>query len=941
MGELLEAARTGTGGVLVVHGEPGVGKSTLLADLVRAARQPGSEPPMTVLRTQGIESEAPLPFAALQRLLRPVMRYADQIPAPQAHALRVAFGEELPSSGQPSVTGHGRHHLLPARGYGGGYGVPGDGQGERFLMFLGTMNLLAAAADHQPVLAVVDDAHWLDEASAAALLFAARRLSLEPVAMVFGARDGDVRVFEAGDLPALALRGLDRAGVTALLSERTGTAVSAEVAAQLLAATGGNPLALVELPEVLSPIQLAGRAPLPGRLPVTGGVERVFAERADRLSEDAQSLLLIAAADDSTRLPVIRAAARSIGVDPDALDEVERSGLVTVTDGEVAWRHPLVRSAIYNGATSVARRAVHRALAEALGPEEADRRTWHRAAGADEPDESVVADLDEAAARAHRRGAHEAAAAAFERASELTTDVEGKAQRLYKAARCAWLTGQPARARQLSDAALTQAEDPGLRADAARLRARIEWNTGSVQLGHRMVLQAAAEIAPTDPARAREMAMFGAALAAFGGDSGVDLDPVDFVNDPGPQAPARERTFADLIVGLDHVTHHRWFEAGTVLEPLLATAGDLDADDQDLLPNLGIAALHVGDDAASNRFHGILLSRARATGAMVMVLYSLSRLALIDLATGAWSRADARCVEAIGLGEETGQPVLSAMPRAIRLLLAAHRGQRDSYETLLAELEAVTGTQSAGILDAIVRDLGRWAKGVRASRAGEGPAVVFHQLGQVSHDLTKRMSGVDRVEAAISAGQSAAAQLWVDDLATFGEATGQAWATASAQHGRALLAADPAVADAAFTAALAAHDRAAASGGVRVYDQARTRLAYGEWLRRNRRRVDAREQLRAALATFEDLDAKPLAERASSELRASGETARKRADAEPTKLTAQELAVATLVRQGLPNREVAAQLFLSPRTVDFHLRNVYAKTGVASRVELTRLELSS
>jgi DNA-binding NarL/FixJ family response regulator len=927
--EVLEAARAGTGGVLVVHGEPGVGKSTLLADLARAAAGGTGEDAASgiqVLRTQGIESEAPLPFAALQRLLRPVMGAADQIPAPQAHALRVAFGEELP----PAPTG-AVDRKSPS----------GDGHGERFLVFLGTLNLLAAAGSERPVLAIVDDAHWLDPASAAALLFAARRLSLEPVAIVFGARDGDVRAFDAGDLPALELGGLDRVAVQALLSDRAAAPVSAEVSAQLLAATGGNPLALVELPEVLSAPQLQGRAPLPGRMPVTGGVERVFAQRADRLSEDARRLLLIVAADDSTHVPVIRAAARSLGVDPDALDEVERSGLVTVTDDRVDLRHPLVRSAVYSGATSVSRRATHRALATALGPEEADRRAWHRAAGADEPDESVVAELVEAATRARHRGAHEVAASAYERGSELTGDPAARSRLLYQAARCAWLCGHPAHARTLADATLADVADPGLRADAARLRARIEWNTGSVQLGHRMVLQAAAEVAAVDPARAREMAMFAAALAVFGGDSGIDLDPIDFVADPGPEASARQRTFADLIVGLDHIRHGRWPEAGATLNSLFLTAGDLETDDQDLLPNLGIAALHVGDDAASHRFHGMLLARARDTGAMVMVLYSLTRLALVDLAAGHWSRAESRCAEAIELGEETGQPVLAATPRAIQLLIAARRGEVDTYQAALADVEAVTGAQSAGILDTIVRDLTRWAKGVHAAHAGEKPGAAFHHLAQISHDITRRMAGIDRIEAAAAAGQTAAARLWVEDLAGFAGATRQAWAHAAAEHGRAILAESSAEAEAAFVAALDAHAAAEEADAGRVFDRAHTRLAYGEHLRRHRRRVDARDQLRAALVTFEDLRAEPSARRAAAELRASGETARKRDSSEPARLTAQELTVASLVQEGMTNREIAGQLFLSPRTVDFHLRNVFTKTGVTSRVELARLDLGS
>uniref|UniRef100_UPI00186B12A3 AAA family ATPase n=2 Tax=Georgenia thermotolerans TaxID=527326 RepID=UPI00186B12A3 len=375
--ELVRAAREGRGGALVVRGEPGAGKSVLLADA--AARADG----MQVLRTQGIESEAPLPFAALERLLRPVLDRADRIAAPQARALRVVLGEEA-------------------------------GEVDRFLVFLAALNLLAEAAAAEPVLAVVDDAHWLDDASAAALLFAARRLQRERVAVLFGAREGDVRSFDGAGLPELAVAGLDDDGVAALLSAQAGAPVAAGVAARLRASTGGNPLALVELPEVLSTDQLAGRAPLPERLPVTGGVERVFLDRARRLSDDAQRLLLVAAADDSTRVGTVQQAARALGVGPGALDEAERSGLLRVAGTQLELRHPLVRSAVYDAATSHERRAAHRALADALGEADADRRAWHRAAGTVEPDEAVVAELEQAAGRARRRGGHEAAAAAYE-----------------------------------------------------------------------------------------------------------------------------------------------------------------------------------------------------------------------------------------------------------------------------------------------------------------------------------------------------------------------------------------------------------------------------------------------------------------------------------------------------------------------------------------------
>lgn len=891
--ELVEGARAGNGGALVVRGEPGVGKSVLLADAA------GATDGARVLRTQGIESEAPLAFAALQRLLLPVMRLVEKVAPPQAHALRVAVGAEA--------------------------GADAD----RFLVFLATLSVLAEAAEEQPLLVIVDDAHWLDDASAAALLFAARRIQLEPVAMLFGVRDEDPHGFDAEDLPRLEVSGLDQAGATALLAEQAGAEVSAEVGAALLASTRGNPLALVELPEVLTAAQLSGRAPLPERVPVTGGVERVFLDRTRRLSPDAQRLLLVAAADDSASVATVQRAARSLGVPLDALDEVQRSGLVSVAGDRLELRHPLVRSAVYGGATIVERRRVHLALADALDPEDQDRQVWHRVAGADEPDAALVADLDAVGERALRRGGHEAAAAAFERAAQLTAEAEGRATRTYQAAREAWLAGQAVRARRLCDSAAVIAVEPGLRADIARLRARVEWNIGSVQLGHRMVLQAARDVAPHDPRRAREMAMFAAALAAFGGDSGVDIDPLDFVGDPGPDATMRERCFADLIVGLDHVVAGRWPEAARVLGELFVVAEDLDEGDQDLLPNLGIAAFHVGDDEAANRYHGRLLARARDTGAMLMVLYSLTRIALTDTATGHWATAEGRSSEAVTLGESTSQPALATLPKAWLMLLAAQRGS-DAYDGLLTEVEEVLAARPTGILDLVLRDITRWAKGVRAA---DRPAASFHQLAQMSHHVTRRMAAIDRLEIAVRADQAEAARLWTEDLEQFAAATGQGWAAAAAAHGRALLA-DGADSERHFVEALEHH-----ASSPRIFNRARTQLAYGEFLRRARRRVDAREQLRAALTVFEDLDARPWADRAAVELRASGETARKRDPFAETRLTPQEVQVAGLVSQGLSNKDVAAQLFLSPRTIDFHLRNVFAKTGVSSRTELAQLQL--
>jgi DNA-binding CsgD family transcriptional regulator len=887
---LVDAARTGRGGALVVSGQPGVGKSALLADAVTRADG------MTVLCTQGIESESPLAFAALQRLLRPVVAdRAPHLPQPQARALRAALGET------------------------------DDGAGDRFLVFLAALGVLADAGQHRPVLAVVDDAHWLDDASAAALLFVARRLEVERVALLFAARDADVRTFDSGDLPRLTVGGIDADAAGQLLSTCSGVPVPPDVRDRLVASTGGSPLALVELAEVLAPEQLSGRVRLPARLPLTGGVERAFLDRYRRLPGPAQTLLLTAAADDSGRARVVQQAATSLGADEEALLAAERSGLLRVRDAAIELRHPLVRSAVYGAATSTERRRTHRALAAVLtGPGEADRRAWHLAASVEEPDEAVVAELDAAAERARGRGGREAAASAWERAAELSPAGDPQAGRLYAAARAAWLAAQPARARALVDAAAAQADDALLRADVLRLRARIEWNTGSLHSGRRMVLEAAAEVAPHDSQRAREMAMFAVALAAFGAHSASAVDPTALVPPPGPDAPLRARCFSDLLYGLDAAVRGSWEAATPLLQEAFALAEDLAEEDLDLLPNLGIAALHLGDDALTRRYHEQLLTRARSTGAVLMILYSLTRLGFAELTTGRWTAARAAAAEALPMAEQSGQRGLAALPTAWLALLAALRAD-DTVEQHLTDAEQICTDHPLGILAEVVPDVLRWARGVRDAADA---AAALHQLEQIRHPVTRRLAAVDRIEAAVRAARPETAHAWVEELARFAEATGSPWAQAVVEHGRGLLSEGP-EAERHFEQALAAHARTG-----RRPDRARTQLAYGAFLRRCRRRVDARAHLRDALETFEDLGARLWADRARQELRASGETARRRDASTVVDLTPQELQVARLVRRGLPNRDVAAQLYVSPRTVDFHLRNVFAKLGVSSRTEL-------
>jgi DNA-binding CsgD family transcriptional regulator len=904
--DLVTRARDGAGGSLLLAAEAGAGKSALLTDAAAGAGVAGD---MTVLATAGIESEAPLAFAALQRLLAPLMDHLDQIPGPQSRALRVAFGVES-----------------------------GDA-GDRFLVFLGALSLMAEASVERPVLAVVDDAHWLDDASSAALQFVARRIDREPVALLWAVREGQAQTLESADLPTLRLTGLGLEAAAAILSEQTGTEVSAEVAALIVADTGGNPLALRELPEVLTTAQLAGDEPLPPRLPVTQRIERVFLDRARRLSEDAQVVLLVVAADDSARAGVVAHAAQTLGADPDSLAELERSGLVTVAGDRITLRHPLVRSAMYAAAPSPDRRRAHAALASSLTREEdVDRRAWHRAASVVEPDESVVADLADAAERAARRGGHEAASAAWARAAELSADREQRARHLFAASTAAWISAHPDRARELVDRAVAETDDPLLLADARRLRGRIEWNTGSVRLANRMLLEAAVDAAGHDPVRARELAAEAVSIAAWDGDSRSSIDATSLVPPPADDAPARERTYDQLLRGCVHVVGGDYAGAAGPLRRAFDVHEEL-PEDYELLPNLSIAAFHLGELDRSEGYMNRLLTRARANGAPVMVLYALTRLTLIDLAAGRWSDAVSDATEAVTLGEVTGHDVLADTPRGLLLLLAALRGD-ESFVELAPRLEVATSRSAAGILDVVMRDVVHWAHGVRlAATEASHPASAFHRFAQMAHDVPRRLAGLDRIEGAVRADQPAAARLWVDDFAGFAQATGQEWAGAVAEHGEALLA-DPDSAEAHFERALGHHEQAAQGGRAgRPFDRARTQLAYGEFLRRSRRRVDARTHLRAALETFEGLRARPWTERASQELRASGESVRKREEAGDATLTPQERQVARLVRKGMSNKDVAAQLFVSPRTVDFHLRNVFTKTGVTSRGELAALSL--
>jgi DNA-binding CsgD family transcriptional regulator len=895
---LFADAAAGRGGVVVVRGDPGVGKTALLEDA--CSRATGAR----VLWTQGIESESPLAFAALHRLLRPVLPQLDRLPPPQARALRAAFGELE--------------------------GAIGD----RFVVFVATLGLLSEAAEERPIIAVADDAQWLDAASAEALLFVARRLLADRVALVFGAREGDVRRFPGNGLPELVLGGLDAAPAGALLIERAGAPVNAEVCAALVAQTGGSPLALMELPAVLSAGQLAGTARLPDPLPLTAGVERAFLDRGRRLPADAQTLLLVAAADDSGQIATVGPAAAALGAGPPALEVAERSGLIQTQGPELWFRHPLVRSAVYGAATVSQRQRVHRALAQSLAGD-ADRRTWHLALAAAGPDDDLAADLDAVAGRAQRRGGHEAASAAWQRAAELTTEAETRARRLQNAAMSAWLSGQTGRAHVLAEDARRYATDPVLRSDIDRLRARLEWNVGSAQSGQSIVLRAAKEVAPFDAARALEMAMLGATLAAFGDGSDVGVDPATFLPPLPDDAPVRLKCCRALITGQQHLLQGQMRAAAQTLRRAFNLYQPQHGD-VDLLANMGLAAVHLGDDIVVHRNLTRLRDFGRHSAAVSVVVFAQARLPLADLPAGRWDAAAASAAEAVELARSAGLPSMTALPLAWQTLLAALRGSQDGADAL-EELDRLRTRQPIGIVSVAVADLIEWAKGVAAAWASDTDAALRH-LGRLRHPAIRRLAALDRLEAASrTGGDSGQLRAWTGELEQFARDTGAAWAAAIAAHGRALIAADGDTdgPEPHFLEAMAEHSRAS-----RPVAQARTQLAYGEFLRRSGRRVDARAQLRTALDVFTEVGAQPWADRARQELRASGATARKRDPSTALRLTPQEQQIASLVSRGHSNADVAAQLFLSRRTVEFHLSNAYQKLGVRSRGDLVRLALS-
>jgi DNA-binding CsgD family transcriptional regulator/tetratricopeptide (TPR) repeat protein len=862
---LVVAARGGRGGALVIRGEPGIGKSALLA--YAGQRAVG----LRVLHVVGVEGESRLAYAALQQLLHPLLGRAGQLPGPQARALRVAVGLEA--------------------------GPPPD----RFLIAVATLTLLSEAAEDRPLLCLVDDGHWADAPSLAVLGFVARRLETEPVALLVTVRDGYPCPEGAAGVATLHLEGLDAEAAAALLRERWPRGLARAVRRRLLEACRGNPLALLELPAALTPGQRAGTDTLEEPLPIAGALEEAFLDRARRHDPGAQTLLLLAAAEGGGRLATVREAARRLGLDPGGLDSGRLDGLVRVDGSTVAFRHPLARSAVYHGASPADRKAAHRALAETLGDDQAARRAWHRAQATDGPDEAVAAELEGAATQTLRRAGHGAAAADLELAAELSPDDEDRARRLAAAAAAAWRGGDSAGARALLDRAeRLDSSGPGVLLDVRLLRGSIELRDGIPGDGAAILAvlgSLAARLRPTGDADDAVVLRLLAAAAPPDGDPAAANPP-----DGGRADLAAAERLEDPV--------------------LLGLAGQL--------------AWKLGGDEPARALHVKAVERARMLGALGTLAWALESLSLAELKRDHYALAELHAREGLRMALEAGHHNGACRHLSLLAHLSALRGREQETRRLAGEVLAAATARR------LVREAGeaQLALGLLALGGGR-PAEALEHLealwapGPLPGYRPIALYAVpDLVEAAVRAGQPDRCRDRLDAWLAVSDPSRDPAVAALTARCRALVATGPGAAGQ-FEEALGLH-----AAAQQPFGHARTQLLYGEWLRRQRRRTQARPHLRDALEAFGRLGTPAWADRALRELRAAGETAGDHDPGDLERLTPQELQIARGVVEGATNREIAAQLFVSPRTVSHHLRSVFSKLGISSRGELIHIGLA-
>ena len=889
---LVEAVRAGESRALVVSGEAGVGKTALLEYLA------GSASGCRVVRTAGYQSEMELAFAALHQLCAPLLDNLDRLPVPQRYALRIAFG--MGSGPTP----------------------------DRFLVGLAVLNLLSDAAEPQPLICVVDDEQWLDRASAQVLGFVARRLVAESVGLVFAVR------LPSGELAGLAelrVEGLQEADARALLDSALTGPLDTRVRDQIIAETHGNPLALLELPRGLTPQELAGGFGLPYLMRLSGGIKENFRRRVEALPDQTRRLLLIAAAEPVGDPAVVWRAAARLRIGAETAAPAVAANLVEF-GMRVRFRHPLVRSAVYGSALPQERQEVHAALAVVTDPQlDPDRRAWHRAHAAAGPDEAVAADLERCADRAQARGGVAAAAAFLERATMLTLDPARRTERALAAAGANLQAGAFDTVRQLlsiaEDAAITDLQQARIDLIAADLA--FVTNRGSDAPS--LLLKAAKRLEPIDPELSRATYLQAFSAAILSGRLALGGGVLEVARAVGAAPPPRDATRTpDLL--LEGLAAHfdRGYEAGL---PILRRALDVFGIGMSVDEQLrchwvaGVVAPHLWDD---DRYH--LLSDRH-----VQLARGVGALSELPLALGL------RAVTMLFAGDLTGAASLVGEHQVVTDATGSHIS--DPAELGLAALRG-RQAEAAALIDATIREANLRGEGIGIALAEWANAVLNNGLGSYEKAMQAAQratacsvemvipswAAVELVEAAVRSGHNDVAADALRRLAETTTPSGTDWARGVEARSRALLSEG----DAAERLYLVSIE---SLGNTRVRTElARAHLLYGEWLRRERRRIDARAQLRIAHDMLDTMGMDAFAERARRELQATGETARKRTIATgDEQLTAQEAQIARMARDGLSNPEIGVRLFISPRTVQYHLRKVFTKLGIESRTQLDRV----
>ncbi|MDT4929851.1 MAG: hypothetical protein QOF92_2718, partial [Pseudonocardiales bacterium] len=875
----------------VVRGEAGIGKTALLTYAADTA------PDFQVARAEGVQSGMELPFAALHQLCEWTLSRLDRLPEPQRDALAVAFG--LRSGSAP----------------------------DRFLVGLAVLGLLSEVAADRPMLCLIDDAQWLDQASAQALAFAARRLDAESVAVIFGTRD----LTETGNLAGiqqLALAGLPDADARALLASIIPGRLDQRVRDRIIAESGGNPLALLELPHGVTAAELAGGFGGSGPLPLAGRIEQSFLRQIAALPEPTRRLLLLAAAEPLGDPVLLWHAADRLGIAVEAADAAESDRLLKL-GARVTFRHPLVRSAIYRSAAPQARREAHRALAAATDPQlDPDRRAWHLAQGASGPDEDIASELERSAGRAQARGGLAAAAAFLERSATLTLEAGQRAERALAAAQVTAQAGAFEAALRLL--ATVEAGPLGEleHAQCDLLRGQIAEASGRGSDAPPLLLKAARRLEPLDVGLARETYLEALSAAQYAGRFMKDggLREVAEAARAAPP-PSQPRAAADLLLdGLALLITEGHAAAAATLKQAVSAftgVGISRAEEERWLWIAWPSAQILWDDEAWHDLTTRGVQLARDAGALAVLPIALQQRAGLLLYEGHFAAADSLCDEAASIAEATG----GALPPYVPLAIAAFRG-RESEASELAETS--------------MRDVLRRGEGLGLNFVPWAMAVLYNGLARYQDALTAAqrafedpdehvwpvLAAVELIEAATRSGIPGQAAGALERLSRSTRASGTDWALGMEARSRALLS-DGAAAEHLYREAI---ERLARSR-IAIH-LARAHLVYAEWLRHENRRTDAREQLRTAHRMFVSMGADGFAERAARELRASGERVRKRSAETPVQLTARETHIAQLASDGLSNPEIAAQLFVSRRTVEYHLNKIFTKLAISTRNQL-------